>query len=415
MVDVAVIGAGPYGLSIASHLRARNIDHRVFGTPMNAWRNQMPQGMFLKSEGFASNLYEPSRDFTLARYCATHGLPYADLGLPIARDVFSEYGMAFQTQYVPHLEQVDVTTLEQVAGGFRLTLASGETVSARRVVLAVGISHFAHLPPALAALPAELVSHSSRHPDLSVFAGREMLVLGAGASALDCAAMLAKGGASVRLVARRADIPFHSGPTVLPRPLVQRLRAPLSGLGPGWKSRLSTDAPLLFHAMPERFRLLVVSKHLGPAPGWWTRPMVEGKVEFLLGRQVRGADAEGGRVRLAVTNAEGGAETLTADHLIAATGYRPDVGRMSFISPALRAGVRTAGAAPALSRNFESSVEGLYFVGPASANCFGPVARFAFGAGFTSRRLAGHLHRSRTRSHGLAGNAGRRLTLADAA
>ena len=38
MTDVAVIGAGPYGLSLAAHLRARGADIRVFGFPMQSWR-----------------------------------------------------------------------------------------------------------------------------------------------------------------------------------------------------------------------------------------------------------------------------------------------------------------------------------------------------------------------------------------
>jgi hypothetical protein len=48
---------------------------------------------------------------------------------------------------------------------------------------------------------------------------------------------------------------------------------------------------------------------------------------------------------------------------------------------------------PVLSRNFESSVSGLYFVGTAAANSFGPLMRFAFGADFTSKRLSRYLSR----------------------
>lgn len=390
-IDVAVVGAGPYGLSIAAHLRARGVDFRIFGAPMHTWRTQMPQGMFLKSEGFASNLYEPSGTFTLKQYCAAHRLPYADIGLPVSREVFADYGLAFQSRFVPDLELCDVTGLEQTDGGFRLTLASGEMLLARRVVLAVGISHFANLPPELAALSPTLVSHSSRHANLEVFAGREMLVLGAGASALDCAALLVKAGACVRLVARASKIQFHEGPTVHPRPLRDRIRAPMSGLGPGWRSRLATDAPLLFHLMPEDLRVRVANGHLGPAPGWWTRPMVEGKVAFHLGQKVLDASDREGRIRLALAGADGRPGEIEADHLIAATGYRADIRRLGFLSEDLRTRLRTVATSPVLSRNFESSVPGLYFVGLAGANSFGPVSRFAFGANFTARRLARHL------------------------
>jgi len=391
MLDVAIVGAGPYGLSIASHLRARGIEHRIFGEPMYTWQNQMPQGMYLKSDGFASNLYDPSGQFTLKQYCNDRGLPFKDSGLPVKREVFADYGIDFQENCVPHLERMNVTDIREAKGGFRLELANGESFTARRVILAVGISHFAHLPPALAALSPDLVSHSSRNANLDVFAGRNMLVLGSGASAMDCASLLARAGASVKLVARATKIHFHEGPTEGPRPLRARLRAPSSGLGPGWRSRLCTDAPLLFHAMPEKFRLLVVRKHLGPAPGYWTRKMVEGKVDFHLGQTVQTVRERGRGLELALSAEDGTQSVLSADHLIAATGYVPDVQRLGFISSELRAKLRTAGDAPVLSSRFESSVPGMYFVGLAAANSFGPMLRFAFGAGFAARSLGRHL------------------------
>jgi cation diffusion facilitator CzcD-associated flavoprotein CzcO len=64
MCDVAIIGAGPYGLSIAAHLKVRGLDFRIFGSPMHTWLSHMPKGMRLKSEGFASGLYDPQSTFT---------------------------------------------------------------------------------------------------------------------------------------------------------------------------------------------------------------------------------------------------------------------------------------------------------------------------------------------------------------
>ena len=46
--EIAVIGAGPYGLSIAAHMADANISTRVFGDTMSFWRN-MPKGMKLRS------------------------------------------------------------------------------------------------------------------------------------------------------------------------------------------------------------------------------------------------------------------------------------------------------------------------------------------------------------------------------
>lgn len=85
--------------------------------------------------------------------------------------------------------------------------------------------------------------------------------------------------------------------------------------------------------------------------------------------------------------------------MIAATGYKVDLNRLRFLGPDMRSRLRCADRAPILSRDFESSVPGLYFVGAAAANSFGPMLRFAFGAGFTSRRLSRHLAASAARKH----------------
>ena len=68
-----VIGAGPYGLSAAAHLRARGVRVRTFGSVIAGWREQMPTGMFLKSTPWASNLSAPAPGFTLADFCAGLG------------------------------------------------------------------------------------------------------------------------------------------------------------------------------------------------------------------------------------------------------------------------------------------------------------------------------------------------------
>ena len=91
--DVAIIGAGPYGLSIAAHLSHLGVPFRIFGKPMDSWLTGMPHGMLLKSEGFASSIYHPDGSLTLDQYCREKRLPYADIGLPVPLETFCEYGL----------------------------------------------------------------------------------------------------------------------------------------------------------------------------------------------------------------------------------------------------------------------------------------------------------------------------------
>jgi thioredoxin reductase len=384
---VVVIGAGPYGLSIATHLRAQQLSVRIFGEPMASWRDHMPRGMSLKSEGFASDLYDPEGRFTLRHYCAEKGIPYNDVGAPIPLETFSAYGLEFQRRMVPELETTLVTHVNRVPEGFSIMTAKGDRVLTPAVILATGITHFDYIPAEFAALGPEIITHSYAHSDLAGFTGKSVAVLGAGSSAVDIAALLHESGARVELIARRDAINFHA-PTVEPRPLLQRLLAPRSGLGLGWRSRLCTDAPMLFHKMPESFRLRVVRNHLGPAPGWFMTQRVVGRFPLHLGTTIESITEQGGRARLKLRSREATQSELTVDHVIAATGYRPAMERLPFLESQLRDQIRTAGGAPVLNSAFESSVPGLYMVGLASANSFGPLARFAYGAGFTARRLA---------------------------
>lgn len=407
-IDLAIIGAGPYGLSIAAHLGRTGLSFRIFGSPMQGWRKHMPKGMHLKSEGFASNLYDPDSSFTLRHYCEEMHLPYADMGLPVPLETFVAYGLEFQRRFVPMLEETEITSVHRAPAGFELRTADGETMQARRIVVATGLTQFAKMPPSLAGLPRESVTHSSEHCDLKRFGGKKVAVIGAGASALDIAALLHEAGAQVELVARRAEIGFHTFMKE-PRPLWQRLRNPRSGLGIGWRSRLCTDAPLLFHVMPEEFRLRVVRNHLGPAPGWFIRDRVAGKFPMHLGTSIESARVDGGVVHLSLLEKGGRESELIVDHLIAATGYSVSVSKLSFLDDSLRREIQTVEDTPVLSRSFETSVRGLYMVGVASANSFGPMMRFAFGAGFTARLITRRLQAQAKTSklpQTSAGNAG---------
>lgn len=398
MPDVAIIGAGPYGLSIAAYFRSQGISFRIFGRPMDSWLDHMPKGMMLKSDGFASNIYDPAHQFTLGRFCAEKGIDYADTGIPVRIDTFNAYGLAFRERMVPELEDQLVVSVERSPNGFVLQLENGETVRVGRVVLATGITHFQYIPETLANLPAELVSHSARHRDLEPFRGRDVVVLGGGSSALDLAGLLHEAGANVRLVSRRESLKFHSQPTGKPRSAWQQVRHPQSGLGPGMRSRFFANAPGTFHYLPEGLRIEVVRRTLGPSGGWFIRDKVIGKVPTLLSQNLERAESRNGNVVLHLRAPDGSSSELQTQHVIAATGYRVDLDRLAFLSPEIRSRVNMVGGMPELSSTFESSMPGLYFAGLAAANSFGPVMRFAFGARFAAERLTQTMAKSFARS-----------------
>ncbi|MFD9376043.1 NAD(P)-binding domain-containing protein [Streptomyces sp. NPDC059999] len=388
MDDLVVVGAGPYGLSIAAHAAAAGLRVRVLGRPMASWRDHMPEGMYLKSEPWSSNLSAPGGRHTLADYCAGLGVR-AEHGGPLPIGTFSAYGLWFAGRAAPEVEEVTVTELTPQGGGFRIRTAQGPPLFARTVALAVGVMPFVNFPAVLRDLPPGHYSHSSGHRDLARFAGREVAVLGAGQAALETAALLAEAGARPCLVARRPRLNWNTVPQPLERSPLRALRDPHSGLGTGWRSWVWSELPWAVRRLPAATRERIAATALGPAGAWWLRDRFEQRVPVLLGHHLHRAVEAGDHTRLQLTSATGESVVLDTSHVIAATGFAPDLRRLELLDVGLRTALRTVGGGgtPELSAGFESSWPGLFFAGLLTAPSFGPSMRFVHGAGFTAGRL----------------------------
>ena len=385
--DVAIVGSGPYGLSIAAQLRARGVEFRIFGPPMKFWRD-MPAGINLKSFAFATNVYVPIKGHTFPEWCRTQGLEDFE---PCTMASFAAYGMGMQARFVPNIETVEVKRVSLAGGGhFDLVLGSGEQVRARRVVFATGLTHLEYLPSAVASLPQHLATHTGHLTDYSVFRGKEVVVLGAGASAIEAGAMVHEAGGRAQILVRENEAIFH-GRMDVNRSLYERLRKPVSVIGPGMKNRIFQALPLALHFVPERRRVRFIKGYLGPAAPWWIKDRVDGVVPIFTRTSVVAAEPTGQRVRLRL-QVEGQSDRLIeADHVIAGTGYVPNLDRLDYLDDGLRRRLRRVELGPSLSMNFESSVPGAYFSGPVAALSFGPLFRFVCGAAYAAPALARHL------------------------
>jgi cation diffusion facilitator CzcD-associated flavoprotein CzcO len=289
---------------------------------MYRWRQQMPKGMFLKSEGFASNLSDPEQRHTLAHYCEATGDAYADKGKPVPLDVFVQYGMAFQKSLVPDVEDVMVDRIERASDFFELHLANGERLRAEKVVLASGLEHAAHVPRELSTLPPGLLSHVSAHHDLSVFKGKHVTVIGGGQSALETAALLAEEGAEVQLLVRAATLAWNSLPIEGQRSLYQRLRWPSTGLGCGLQLWAYANMPHAYRHLPQSVRFERLKNVLGPTGGWWLKERVAGRFPVLTDHVVLNAEVRHGQALLHVSLRDGQLLHVQTEHVIAATGYQ---------------------------------------------------------------------------------------------
>jgi cation diffusion facilitator CzcD-associated flavoprotein CzcO len=384
LTAVSVLGAGPYGLAVAAHLRAAGVNVHVFGDPMSFWAGSMPKGMFLRSPRVATSISDPYSAATLDRFTSATRIPVTS---PVPLERFVEYGRWFQSTLVPFVDRRRVETVQTAGEGFRIVLADGEQLSADRVIIAAGIANFTHIPLPFSGLPRTLVSHTADHTDLSAFSGRRVLVVGRGQSALESGALLHERGASVLLVTRSPIIHWvnqHQWARSL-GPISTALYAPPE-VGPPLLCQL-VRVPALVRALPAAIRSAIDKRSIRPSGIGWLRPRVDNAIPIRLGTTVTRARVKGERI--IVTFDDGRAETF--DHVLLGTGYRIDLARYPFLSQTLLPGVRQVNGYPVLGRGFQSSVPGLHFLGATSAWAFGPLMRFVAGTSFAAAEVTRHI------------------------
>jgi FAD-dependent urate hydroxylase len=273
---------------------------------------------------------------------------------------------------------------------FEVTLASGERLTARRVVSSTGLSGLAHIPKELQHLGPDRMRHTFDVSDYGEFRNRTVAVIGAGASAIEAGALVQEAGGSSEVFVRGQEAVFH-GRSPRVRPLWDRMKNPMSVLGASRRSWVLEHVPFLVYRLPRERRTRFVKQYLGPASPWWIQDRVLGKVPIHVRHELVEAEPSGNRVALKFRNGDGKERSVDVDFVIAGTGYDVSVARLTYLDPELRARIRCIEKAPELNMNFESSVPGLHFIGPISFMCFGPLFRFVTGAKVAAPRLASRL------------------------
>lgn len=384
-VGVAVVGAGPYGLAATAYLRNAGLPVHTFGEVMGSWHSAMPSRMLLRSSLRASSIAHPQAGFRIEDWSAKVSRPISQ---PIPVQDFLDYASWWAQKVVP---DVDPRRVEQISRsealdpgseGFVLRLSDGALVAARRVVVALGFESSARWPDEVtAAAPVQAVSHVADNLDIAGFAGRRLVVIGSGQSALESAAIAHEAGAEVQIVSRSREINWLSPMLSVGEkpPGLPRAPTDVGGVVTGWLAA----APDAYHLLPKRMRRWVQRGCLRPAGAHLLRARLA-DVPMHLARRVDRVKAVGdGEVEVTL---EGG-DVLTADHVLLGTGYEVDIRRFKLLAPELLAAVRCSAGMPELRAGFESSVPGLHFLGSVAVHSFGPINRFITGTWYAGPAL----------------------------
>lgn len=388
--DVVVMGAGPYGLSTAAHLLGKGLKVAIFGKPMELWRKYMPKGMLLRSYWWATNLSDPQGQFGLERYLNEElGMQTFD---PVPGDTIADYGVWFQKHAVPNVDETFIQTIEKTNNVFEITLEDGRVITSDRVVMAPGLQPYVYRAPEYDHLPKELVSHTAELRTFDHLAGKKVVLVGGGQSALESSALAYESGVQIELVHRKTLSWIQSGASFpTNRSLFERIRSPKAGIAPGWFNLIEESFPYSFQKLPrstkDRF-LNGIGSH-GPQGSSWLRPRLIGKVPLHERTAVQQVKEANGGLEFTLSDNQ----IIQADHLILATGYRPDIKRLPMLGASILPRIKHYHGSPELSSYFESSVPGLYFVGYSSHKCCGPYYRFVVGTGAAARRVAASIAR----------------------
>jgi hypothetical protein len=380
--EVLIIGAGPYGLSISAHLRARGVDHLIAGRPMDTWLHHSPAGMYLRSEPDGLDLSCPGPGFCFEDYCRSERIDGIGRGIPTPIETFLDYSAWYIKHLVPDVSDVTVTNIEAVNGGFQVEFADADPLVAQHVVIATGLLPYRRMPAELSGLPSELVSHTTDHRRFDQFRGRRVAVVGAGSSAVETAALLHEAGCEVQLVARGQRTPFWD---TRPQPLTPLRRLASNRLCEDWRCPV-WNSPTLFRLLPPNMRAERGRIVAGLPGAWWLRDRVVGVIDILDKTSVRRAEASGSGVSLIL---DGPAESrIDVDHVIAGTGFHIDIARLAYLPGTLQARIATLDGFPVLSHSGQSTVPGLYFAGAPAAFGLGPSMRYLAGTHNVSPALA---------------------------
>ena len=380
-VPLLVIGAGPYGLATAACAKSAGIGQLVVGKPMAFWRENMPAGMFLRS-GPDWHL-DAAGVNTFMAYLDECGIDRSDVD-PIPVALFLDYVDWFEERADVDVMPELVRDLSKPDGRFVATLESGRRVSADAVVAAPGISHFTVIPEWVErSLSPGHWTHTCHLVRFDQLRGKRVLIVGGRQSAFEWAALLADGDAAqIHVVYRHYTPEFAASDWHFVDPLMD-----LTATVPGWFRNLPSEER---EAIAKRFW---AEGRLKLEP-WLTPRLEKPCVHRWPNTSVTACEeVPDGEIEARLSTGE----RLAVDHIVLATGYKPDMREVPYLSGVIDR-MELADGFPVLDDHFQSSVPGLFVTGFPATRDFGPFFGFVRGcpmaATLTTAGLAEALDRT---------------------
>ncbi|RXT07215.1 NAD(P)-binding domain-containing protein [Ammoniphilus sp. CFH 90114] len=364
MLDLVIVGAGPYGISLAAHAQASGLTYKLLGKPMGFWRHKMPPEMFIRTQVDYIGLSDPHEQYTFAQYQKEKNI---ELTYPVSRTAWVDYAFWFAERNQVTFTEECVRHVNYKQGRYFVITDQETSLECKHLVIAIGLTHAEYIPNNLLHLKGKWLSHTNGYTDYQPFSGKSVAVVGGGQSGWEAAALLHQTGAKVDLIYRGSGY----------EPPVPQI------------NRRQREIAPLFYSFPVEQQKEISKEFLKATVTEFLLPLVEGKANQHPYSEVKEANILYDEDQVSLVLSSG--NTLKVDHVIAATGYRPNLYNLPFLTSLSGEIKKESNGFPIVNQWFESSMPGLYFVGPLSSHHHGPSYTQIAGVWHTSHALIPNL------------------------
>lgn len=343
---VLIVGAGPYGLSLANYLTEQGQEFKIIGKPMELWREHTFSDAYLRSDMATSEISHPDNKFSLETFRTKAGIKSESASERVSVKEYRRYidWVLGSISYTVQQEYLSELTKEK--DHFIAELESGTQIRAKQVVIATGVAHHLKVPEAFS--DARDVIHSYFTREIEALRGKKVLVVGAGQSAAEAMEICQLNDNQVHWYSRK-EPRYYSEPLDLPK----------------WIFNLVVKSAGFFRRLPH----MVIKNMFSIFSATTMTPDNEEKLG-------------------AISRFSSMPDLSEYDHVISATGYNYTLNHMKFLAEELRGSLEMRASMPRIDKNFMSSMRDLYFIGPATEMFFGPPMKFMIGSKYVAPRLS---------------------------
>jgi len=347
--DLLIIGAGPFGLSMAAYAKHHNLDFLIVGKTMEFWKNNMPDGMYLRS-GIDWHI-DPVEEHTFYNFLESQNGKPADTN-PISLNLYLQYTEWFRrgkgidpiNSYVTKLDNSKENNYP-----FKAYMDNGSVIESKATVIAIGFGYFKYIPEELSSdIPDDKFSHTCDLVNFSNLKSKSCLIIGGRQSAFEWASLISKAEANKIYVAHRHKTPeFKQSDWLWVTPIVEEMAD-----NSEYYVKLSKEEKeVINNRFWKEGRL-----KLEP---WLAGIKYDKKINIYPESKIASISInDRGLIQVLLDRGD----RFEVDHIIFATGYKVDISRVPFLSSGnVLENIEKNNGYPKLKTGMQSSVPGLYF------------------------------------------------------